>query len=136
MFFLNPFRIYGNPAGRIFEPYREDGYPPDEMWWDVETLRVSYARSLDYSLRAMAEFAERLGDETLLIVVGDHQAAPWVTGASSPNVPVHVIAHDPALVEPFLEWGFRPGATPSQGSEVRPMSEFRAWFVGAFSGGG
>ncbi len=122
--------------GRIFEPYREDGYPPEEMWWDVETLRVSYARSLDYSLRVMAEFAARLSDETLLIVVGDHQAAPWVTGASSPNVPIHVIAHDPALVEPFLDWGFRPGATPSLGSSVRRMSEFRPWFVGAFSGGG
>lgn len=25
--------------GRIFEPYRIDGYPPEEIWWDVDVLR-------------------------------------------------------------------------------------------------
>lgn len=120
--------------GAIFEPYRLDGYPPEEIWWDVEVLREGYAHSLAYSLDAMAGFAARVLDErTLLIVAGDHQAAPWVTGASDPDVPVHVIARDPALLEPFLEWGFGPGAIP-RGSEGRRMDEFRAWFVRAFSG--
>jgi hypothetical protein len=122
--------------GAIFEPYREDGYPPEELWWDIQALREGYARSLDYSLQAMAEFAERfLDDGTLLVVVGDHQAAPWVTGASSPDVPVHVIARDPALLEPFLEWGFRPGAFPDPEASPPRMAEFREWFVRAFSGG-
>ena len=39
--------------GAIFEPYREDGHPPEELWWDTRVLRESYARSLDYSLQAM-----------------------------------------------------------------------------------
>ena len=122
--------------GAIFEPYREDGYPPEELWWDIQALREGYARSLDYSLQAMAEFAERfLDDGTLLVVVGDHQAAPWVTGASGPDVPVHVIARDPALLEPFLEWGFRPGAFPDPEGSPPRMAEFREWFVRAFSGG-
>ena len=122
--------------GAIFEPYREDGYPPEELWWDIQALREGYARSLDYSLQAMAEFAERFLDYgTLLVVVGDHQAAPWVTGASGPDVPVHVIARDPALLEPFLEWGFRPGAFPDPEGSPPRMSEFREWFVRAFSGG-
>ena len=122
--------------GAIFGPYREDGYPPEELWWDVQALRQGYARSLDYSLLAMAEFAERFLDErTLLVVVGDHQAAPWVTGASDADVPVHVIAHDPALLEPFSEWGFRAGAFPDPGGTTRRMDEFREWFVRAFSGG-
>ena len=122
--------------GAIFEPYREDGYPPEELWWDVQALREGYARSLDYSLQAMAEFAERfLDDGTLLVVVGDHQAAPWVTGASGPDVPVHVIARDPALLEPFFEWGFRPGAFPDPEGSPPRMAEFREWFVRAFSGG-
>ena len=30
------------------------------------------------------------------------------TGASGPDVPVHVILRDSA--HPFFEWGFRPGA--------------------------
>ena len=122
--------------GAIFEPYREDGYPPEELWWDIQALRDSYARSLDYSLQAMAEFAERFLDErTLLVVLGDHQAAPWVTGVSGPNVPVHVIAPDPTLLKPFFEWGFHPGAFPDpEGSPLR-LDEFREWFVRAFSGG-
>ncbi len=122
--------------GAIFGPYREDGYPPEELWWDVQALRDGYARSLDYSLQAMAEFAERFLDErTLLVVLGDHQAAPWVTGASDPDVPVHVIARDPALLEPFFEWGFRPGAFPDPEGSPHRMDEFREWFVRAFSGG-
>mgnify|MGYP002526463374 FL=1 len=96
----------------------------------------SYAQSLDYSLQAMAEFAERFLDErTLLVVVGDHQAAPWVTGASDPDVPVHVIARDPALLEPFFEWGFRAGPFPDPQDSPPRMDEFRDWFVRAFSGG-
>ena len=120
--------------GAIFNPHRREGYPPEQIWWNTEVLRRNYARSLDYSLRAMTEFAERFLDErTLLMVVGDHQAAPWVTGATDPDVPVHVIARDPALIEPFVEWGFRPGAFPDPDGSPRRMDEFREWFVRAFS---
>jgi hypothetical protein len=84
----------------------------------------------------MAEFAERsLDDRTLLVVLGDHQAAPWVTGADGSEVPVHVIARDPTLLTPFLEWGFRPGPFPDPGRSPPRMDEFREWFVGAFSRG-
>ena len=122
--------------GAIFGPYQEDGHPPEELWWDVQALREGYARSLDYSLKAMTEFAERFLDErTLLVVVGDHQAAPWVTGASDPDVPVHVIAADAALLEPFFEWGFQAGGFPDPQGPPRRMDEFREWFVRAFSDG-
>jgi hypothetical protein len=120
--------------GTVFEPHRLEGYPPEEIWWDVEVLRDGYARSLDYSLEAMAGFAERFLDErTLLVVLGDHQAAPWVTGAAGPDVPVHVIARDADLLEPFRDWGFRPGAFPDSERTAPRMDEFRGWFVRAFS---
>jgi len=122
--------------GEMFEPYRLDGYPPEEIWWDVDVLRTGYAQSIDYSLQVMAEFAERfLDDRTLLVVLGDHQAAPWVTGVEGSDVPVHVFARDALLLEPFLEWGFSPGAFPDPGSATHRMDEFREWFVRAFSGG-
>ena len=120
--------------GKIFEPHRQAGHPPEELWWDTQILREGYARSLDYSLQVMTEFAERfLDDRTLLVVIGDHQAAPWVTGASSPNVPLHVIAHDFTLIEPFVEWGFRTGAFPDPEGSPPRMDEFRDWFMRAFS---
>jgi hypothetical protein len=121
--------------GSVFEPYRQDGYPPEEIWWDVDVLRDGYARSIAYSLEAAVEFAERyMDDRTLLIVSGDHQAAPWVTGAEGADVPVHVIARDPALVGPFLDWGFRHGAAPGGPLSAHRMDAFRQWFVEAYSG--
>jgi hypothetical protein len=121
--------------GTIFQPYRREGYPPEQIWWNTEVLRRNYARSLDYSLQTMAEFVERFLDErTLLVVLGDHEAAPWVTGASGSDVPVHVMASDPALLEPFLEWGFHPGIFPDMETPTPRMDEFRGWFVRAFSG--
>jgi hypothetical protein len=121
--------------GAAFEPYRREGHPPEELWWDLAALRAGYARSMAYSIAAMAEFAERFLDErTILVVFGDHQAAPWVTGAEGPDVPAHVIARDPASLEPFLRWGFSPGVRPPAGPAPRRMDEFRAWFVSAYSG--
>jgi hypothetical protein len=122
--------------GSVYAPFGQEGHPPEELWIDTDELRRGYARSLDYSLQAMTGFAERAMDaRALLIVLGDHQAAPWVTGAVAATVPVHVIAGDPSLIEPFLEWGFRPGAFPDAGQAPHRMDEFRDWFVHAFSDG-
>jgi hypothetical protein len=120
--------------GSIFEPFRQDGYPPEETWWDVAVLRDGYGRSLAYSLEAMVGFAERYLDETtLLIVLGDHQAAPWVTGDDAPNVPVHVLARDRELLQPFGQLGFRPGGVPPPNGNPHRMDEMREWLVGAYS---
>jgi hypothetical protein len=121
--------------GAAFEPYRLEGHPPEELWWDVAALRTGYAQSMAYSIAAMAQFAERFLDErTLLIVFGDHQAAPWVTGAAGPDVPAHVISRNPELIAPFLDWGFDPDVVPRPGRPVHRMDEFREWFVRAYSG--
>jgi hypothetical protein len=120
--------------GSVFEPQRLADYPPEEIWWDVEMLRATYGSSVAYSLETMAQFAERfLDDRTLLIVAGDHQAAPWVTGDEGTDVPVHVLARSADLVEPFVEWGFAVGPLPEAGRPVHRMDEFREWFVGAFT---
>jgi hypothetical protein len=120
--------------GSVFGPYRLDDYPPEELWWDVAMLRTSYASSVAYSLEAMAQFAERfLDDRTLLIVAGDHQAAPWVTGAEGADVPVHVMARSSDLIDPFLAWGLAHGPWPEPGRPAHRMDAFREWFVRAFT---
>jgi hypothetical protein len=122
--------------GAVFERYRAEGHPPERLWVDIEQLRAGYARSIDYSVQAMTGFAERFLDErTLLIVIGDHQAAPWVTGARGNRVPVHVMSRDATLLEPFLEWGFVPGAFPDEGLRPPRMDELRDWLVHAYSEG-
>ena len=87
-------------------------------------------------MHAAASYAERYVDEeTLFIVLGDHQPAPLITGDDAPwSVPVHVVSGDPRLVQPFLDWGFKEGAWPDGRVEPLGMDYFRDWFVGAFSG--
>ena len=121
--------------GAVFAPYEAQGHPPEELWIDPDKLREDYPKSLAYSLDAVTGFAERyLDNGSLLIVLGDHEPAPWVTGEDvTREVPVHVITRDRKLLEPFLAWGFQPGAVPDPHQPMRRMDEFRPWFVPAFS---
>jgi len=122
--------------GSVFEPHARAGHPPEEVWWYTDLLRQDYVRSLEYSVRVVFEFAERyVDDRTLLLAPGDHQPLPWIMGdGAGSDVPMHVISGDPALLEPFLEWGFVPGVLPPPGPAAARMDQFREWFVRAFSG--
>lgn len=121
--------------GRVFHRWAGAGERPEELWLDQERVREHFALSVDYALGAMASYAERFADERLLLIVlGDHQPAPLVTGEGvSWEVPMHVISGDPALVEPFVAWGFKPGPVPSRLHPERGMDQFRDWFVRAYS---
>ena len=121
--------------GRVFHRWAGTGERPEELWLDQERVREHFALSVDYALGAMASYAERFADERLLLIVlGDHQPAPLVTGEGvSWEVPVHVISGDPALVEPFVAWGFEPGPVPGRLHPERGMDQFRDWFVRAYS---
>ena len=81
---------------RLIAPYEAQGHPPEELWIDPDKLREDYPKSLDYSLDVVTGFAERyLDDGSLLIVLGDHEPLPWVTGKEvTREVPVHVITRD------------------------------------------
>lgn len=120
--------------GSVFQEWDGAGERPADLWRDADRVREHYALSLDYALHTAFSYAERyLGENELLIVLGDHQPAPLITGEGAPrNVPVHVLSADSALVRPFLEWGFRAGAFPPDGDPPR-MDAFRSWFVEAFS---
>lgn len=121
--------------GSIFNLWKNAGDHPNELWRDIDRVREHYALSLDYAIDAMTSYAERyVDDRTLLIVVGDHQAAPLIIGSdASRAVPMHVISRDPAMIEPFLDWGFQRGALPDPKREPEGMEVFRSWFVRAFS---
>lgn len=122
--------------GSIFRRWEGAGEAPEQLWLDTERVREHYARSVEYAVHAAASYAERYVDEeTLFIVLGDHQPAPLITGDDAPwSVPVHVVSGDPRLVQPFLDWGFKEGAWPDGRVEPLGMDYFRDWFVGAFSG--
>jgi hypothetical protein len=120
--------------GTVFSRWAQMGDPPEVVWRDPERVRHQYTLAIDYVLGVLASYAARFVDgHTLLILVGDHQPAPLITGeGASRDVPMHVISGSPALLEPFLAWGFKSGMQPGNGP-ARRMDLFRDWFLGTFS---
>ncbi|GGK22704.1 hypothetical protein [Salinarimonas ramus] len=100
--------------GEIYRRWTDDAPAPREVWRDPDAVRVQYARSIAHSLDAVAAFvAERVDPGTIVIVMGDHQPAPLITGEdASRAVPVHVLAPDAALLEPLEALGFAAGIAP------------------------
>ncbi|MBZ9557726.1 MULTISPECIES: alkaline phosphatase [unclassified Modicisalibacter] len=117
----------GLAGGGRFAPWADAGPSPEVLWQDPERVRHHYIRAIDYALAAMGGFAERyLGKEALLIVLGDHQPAPLITGEdASRDVPVHVISADPTLIRPFIAAGFKPGLMPPSGPARWRQAAFR-----------
>ena len=120
--------------GSIFHRWEGAGIPPDELWQDLERVRDHYALSVDYSLEVSARWAaDYLGDEALLILLGDHQAAPLIIGEEAGyGVPVHVISGDAALLEPFLARDFVPGMLPGSSNPTAGLDALRAWLYEDF----
>jgi hypothetical protein len=74
----------------------------------------------------------------VLVVLGDHQPSTVVTGLSpdlSHDVPISVIAHDPAVLRRISGWGWEGGLRPGAQAPVWPMEAFRDRFLSAFSSG-
>jgi phosphatidylglycerophosphate synthase len=97
-------------------------------------VRAAYAESIKYSLSTLISFVQHRADPNLvLIVLGDHQ--PWgiVSGRQpSHEVPISIIAHDPAVLRRISGWGWNAGLRPRPQAPVWPMSAFRDRFLGAF----
>jgi phosphatidylglycerophosphate synthase len=106
--------------------------PVDET--GLGDVKEGYGRSVEYTLRTLFSFVQHDGRKNLaLVVLGDHQPATVVTGyGASHDVPISIIAHDPAVMRRIAGWhwvdGMRPGAT----APVWPMSAFRDRFLSAF----
>ena len=128
---LLPWDALGD--GRVFDPYATAGDPPEVVWRDHDRVRAQYRLSLDYVLRTVAEFAaRRAARPTLLVVLGDHQPAPFVSGDDTGrDAPVHVIG-PPGLLAALDTWGWTPGMIPAADAPAWPMSAFRDRFLAAF----
>jgi phosphatidylglycerophosphate synthase len=107
--------------------------PVDETALNADR-KAAYGRSIEYSLSALISFVERYGsDDLVMIVLGDHQPSTVVTGhEASHDVPVSVIAHDPAVLRDIAGWRWVDGLRPGPAAPVWRMSDFRDRFLGAF----
>lgn len=120
----------------VFARQAAAGEAASEVWGDPGRVRELYGESIAYSLSATFSYLETFDQPDLvLVLVGDHQ--PWqiVSGADAGHdVPVTVIAQDPAVMDTIGSWGWEDGLHPSPDAPVWRMDEFRDRFVDAFSG--
>jgi phosphatidylglycerophosphate synthase len=120
--------------GSIFHRIPVDQAKKAELWSDSERVRAAYGRSIEYTLNALFSFVQHYGDDNLvLVVLGDHQ--PWtiVSGEDpSHDVPISIIAHDPAVLDQIAGWGWEDGMRPGSQAPVWPMNAFRDRFLSAF----
>jgi phosphatidylglycerophosphate synthase len=125
--------------GSVFNSLPVSQVSTTALWGDHDRVRGAYARSIEYSLNTLVSFVQHFGDDDLvLVVLGDHQPSTIVTGLHpdlSHDVPISVIAHDPAVLDQIAGWGWEDGLRPSPQAPVWPMDAFRDRFLGAFSTG-
>ncbi|RZQ61227.1 sulfatase [Amycolatopsis suaedae] len=97
-------------------------------------VRADYAQSLRYSLDTVVSYVETHGDDNLVVVmVGDHQPAQFVTGDNAgKDVPVSIITRDREVLDRISGWAWEDGLKPGPRAPVWPMSAFRDRFLTAF----
>ena len=120
--------------GTVFGPQPAAGDQPAAVWSSAARVGTAYGQSIQYSLTALISWVTQVNDPNLVMVVlGDHQPATVVSGDNPDHdVPVSIIAHDPAVLSRISGWGWQPGLHPSPSAPVSGMDTFRDRFLAAF----
>jgi hypothetical protein len=123
--------------GSAYQQVFDEAATADAVWSDPAKVKQAYADSVAYSLDALTTFVRSAQDDNLvLVVLGDHQPAAVISGeGASHDVPVSVVAKDPAVLDRIGSWGWQPGLRPSATAPVWPMDAFRDRFFAAFGAG-
>lgn len=123
--------------GSVYDPMPARSLQKTEVWKSTAQVRAQYGLSIQYSLETLISFLKNYGTTgTVLVFLGDHQPAPVVTGAhASRDVPITIVAHDPAVLNQISSWGWQDGLRPAPNAPVWTMDTFRDRFLTAFSSG-
>lgn len=119
--------------GSVFDIARTPTVDVD--WLNQAQLKQDYTRSMDYVLRTLLSFLLIEGRENIvMIIVGDHQPAPIVSGQSATHdVPIHIIASNPALLTAIDDWHWTVGMMPTDSSPIWRMDVMREKILSAFT---
>jgi hypothetical protein len=121
--------------GSVFDSMAAPGDMPEAILTrDPALVRAEYRESIEYSLNSLISYVETYGDDDLVLVfLGDHQPAPVVTGENaSRDVPITIVARDPAVLDRISDWGWQDGLKPDPQAPVWRMDAFRDRFLTAF----
>ncbi|MET7966460.1 sulfatase [Micromonospora sp. NPDC005305] len=107
----------------------------DVVQRDAAQIRADYAHSIEYSLGTLVSYVlTHGGDDLVLVILGDHQPTASVTGeGASRDVPITIVAKDPAVLDRVADWGWQDGLRPGPQAPVWRMDAFRDRFLAAFS---
>jgi hypothetical protein len=124
--------------GSVFAPMPAEGASAAQVWRDPNRVRAAYGQSIQYSLNTLISFVQAYPDDNLvLIVLGDHQPATIVSGTDAGrDVPISIIAHDPAVLSRISGWKWQDGLRPGPDAPVWPMDAFRDRFLTAYGPAG
>ncbi|MDX1708636.1 MAG: sulfatase-like hydrolase/transferase [Desulfobacterales bacterium] len=119
--------------GRIYYQRETVSFPV--VWPDLTNAAEAYVTAMIYEITIIKNFIEQyVNDDTLIIIMGDHQPNVQITGPdSSWSVPVHVIGRNKLFLEAFESNGFSPGLIPQQLPPHPGMETFLPHFLEAFS---
>ena len=109
------------PAGGSAEP------PEAILTRDPARVRADYRDSVVYTLTSVVRQLEETPDDDLVVImVGDHQPAPVVTGPDAGrDVPITLLARDPDVIDRIRDWGWTPGLQPAADAPVWRMDAVR-----------
>ncbi len=130
---LVPWQTVGD--GTVFDAMAGEGDPPDVVWRDPDRVRLQFRLSVEYALETAVSYATSFDlENTVIVIVGDHQPAPLVTGEDAGrDVPVHILSGDPEVLRAVEGWGWTDGLLPAADAPVWQMDAFRDRFIEAFS---
>jgi phosphatidylglycerophosphate synthase len=122
--------------GSAYDGMPAQGLSPDVAFRDPEKVKQLYGRSIVYTWQSLVSFLRHDHDPNLVVIaVGDHQPHSYVSGANpGQDVPITVIARDPAVLGDIDGWHWQSGLRPGPDAPVWRMDRFRDAFFAAFDG--
>jgi len=120
--------------GSVYDGMPEQLPSEADIWPSPERVKAAYGESIEYSLEAFVSFVTTYGDDDLVVVLlGDHQPATIVSGEDAGHdVPVAIVARDPAVLDRISGWGWNAGVRPEPDAPVWRMDLFRDRFLAAY----
>jgi hypothetical protein len=98
------------------------------------TTQRDYAASVRYTWQTLISFLTTYPDPNrVVIIVGDHQPNATVSGRhAGHDVPIALIAQDPAVIRRIAGWKWQPGLRPGPDAPVWRMDAVRDRLLTAY----
>jgi phosphatidylglycerophosphate synthase len=121
--------------GSVYDGMPERGHDGVDGRRHPETAQADYAATVRYTWRTLISFLTTYPDpDRVVVIVGDHQPHSYVSGRDpGHDVPITVLAQDPAAIARIDGWGWQPGILPSSDAPVWRMDTVRDRFLAAYA---